>query len=298
LEAIAPHVVTLDDAGFEGELYLPRAADRFEVCVIVLAGSGGGLSHRDSAKALAKEGVPSLAVAYFNHGKLPRKLERIPLEYFERVAEWLASRRELRGARQVLMGRSRGAELCLQLAASYALYEGVIATSPSHVLWPGMGSPAWTFRDQDLPAVLNRTEEAPAPPVEHVDGKAYMILKDQCHFHLQDNPAVEAATIAVERIKGPVLLFSGLDDMLWPSSFFADQIERRALSRGFRFPLQNVQYEGVGHDFPLPGQQPTLRVAHPRAPSGVTYGGRADQIIRAAEDRWRRILAFLGVASS
>jgi hypothetical protein len=83
----------------------------------------------------------------------------------------------------------------------------------------------------------------------------------------------------------------------WPSAFFADQIESRARSRGFRFPLDNVQYEGVGHDFPLPGQPATLRAAYPGAPSGVAYGGQVEPIERAAVDRWRRIRSFLGRAN-
>jgi dienelactone hydrolase len=295
VEAIVPRVLTLDEAGFEGELYLPQGSRPFDVCVIVLAGSGGGLPHRDSAEALAREGIPSLALAYFNHGELPRKMARIPLEYFERAGRWLRGRPELRGARLVLMGRSRGAELCLQLAASFPLFEGVIASTPSHVLWPGNGNrvAAWTLRGEDLPAVWNRSEKAPAPAVEHVDGKDYLILEPLTHFHLEGNPAVDAATIAVENINGPILLFSGLHDLLWPSAFFADQIERRALARGFRFPLHNVQYAGVGHDIPLPGQPPTLRAAYPGAPSGVAYGGEAEQIERAALDRWGRILSFL-----
>jgi hypothetical protein len=157
----------------------------------------------------------------------------------------------------------------------------------------GNRTAAWTLRGEDLPAVWNRPEKAPAPAIEHVDGMDYLILAPHSHFHLEGNPAATAATIAVEKINGPILLFSGLDDRLWPSAFFADQIERRALAGGFRFQLHNVQYPDVGHDFPLPGQPPTLRAAYPGAPTGVAYGGQADQIERAALDRWHRMLSFL-----
>lgn len=300
--AITPRLVTLDEAGLEGELYLPRGRERFELCVIALGGSGGGLMHRDAAAALAQHGVAALALAYFGYGKLPPKLERIPLEYFEHAARWLGTTPELRGARLVLMGASRGAELSLKLAASYRVFEGVIATSPSYVLWPGVNTrnPAWTQGGRDLPVVEYKSERPPDPQIEQVDGKGYLISRDQFHFLLERNPTVEAAIIPIERITGPVLLFAGKDDLLWPSSFFADQIERRAASHGFRFPLANVQYEGVGHVFPAPGQPEILRVPPPKqliSLVGMALGGRADAVAAAAEDRWRRILAFIEAAA-
>ncbi|MEO0405099.1 MAG: acyl-CoA thioester hydrolase/BAAT C-terminal domain-containing protein [Bacteroidota bacterium] len=53
--------------------------------------------------------------------------------------------------------------------------------------------------------------------------------------------------IPVEQISGPVVLISGKDDQLWPSSFMANQIERRLKKRGFPFPVFNLQYEDSGH---------------------------------------------------
>jgi dienelactone hydrolase len=294
--AIAPRIAVLNEEGFEGELYLPEQNEPWDRCVIVLAGSGGGLAHRESAEALARAGHPALALAYFNYRELPRKMERIALEYFERAADYCGRQPEFGNLRIVLMGRSRGAELALQLAASCRRFHGVIATSPSHVLWPGMGgaNPAWTYHGEPLPFVHNRAESAPKAKVDQVvDGKPYMIMRDHSFFHLTDNPTAERATIAVEDVNGPILLFSGKDDMLWPSAFFADRIEERARTRGFRFSVENVQYEGVGHDFPLPGQPATLRAIFPGAAAGVAYGGSADLIERAASDRWQRILEFL-----
>lgn len=58
---------------------------------------------------------------------------------------------------------------------------------------------------------------------------------------------VSAATIKVERIKGPILLFSGKNDSVWPSSLMADMIEKRINDSDFKFDFNNIQYENAGH---------------------------------------------------
>jgi hypothetical protein len=42
--------------------------------------------------------------------------------------------------------------------------------------------------------------------------------------HLRDTRAVERATIPVEKTRGPILLVSGTDDQMWPSSALAAMI--------------------------------------------------------------------------
>ena len=53
---------------------------------------------------------PAFALAYFGYHGLPRDLDHIPLEYFERAAEWLAKKPGVDPRRIVIMGHSRGGE--------------------------------------------------------------------------------------------------------------------------------------------------------------------------------------------
>jgi len=58
---------------------------------------------------------------------------------------------------------------------------------------------------------------------------------------------VEKASIKVENINGPILLFSGNDDKIWPSSKMADMIEKRLEKNEFKHPFQNIKYDNAGH---------------------------------------------------
>ena len=57
---------------------------------------------------------------------------------------------------------------------------------------------------------------------------------------------MERATIPVEKIQGPVLLVSGSDDQVWPSSALADIAMRRLEAHDFAFPFKHLRYEGAG----------------------------------------------------
>ena len=58
---------------------------------------------------------------------------------------------------------------------------------------------------------------------------------------------VNQAAIKVENINGPILLFSGKDDKVWPSSFMADMIEERIKENSFQHSFENIQYINAGH---------------------------------------------------
>ena len=85
-----------------------RARNDPHVPVLLIGGSEGGLSMTGEAALLASHGYPALDVAYFGAYGLPRSLERIPLEYFVRVARWLDRRPGVDGHRLVVYGVSRG----------------------------------------------------------------------------------------------------------------------------------------------------------------------------------------------
>jgi pimeloyl-ACP methyl ester carboxylesterase len=295
--SVVPSLTPMD-GGLVGELYLPQAPCR--VCVVALSGSGGGLSHRPTAIALARAGVPAVALAYFGLPGLPRHLAEIPLEYFARAVAWVRAQPALRDGGLVVMGASRGAELALQLAATYGDFAACIATSPSSVRWGSVGrdAPAWTLDGKPLPRVLARPE-APAPRATVWDGRTYLIHRDGFVHHLTDNASVDAAAIAVERIRGPLLLFAGEGDDLWPSALFADRIVAHAHAhthgRGAAGAgtVTAVKYPDVGHIIPLPDEEPVLRVSFPGADAGMSYGGEREAAIRAGRDRFARIIDLL-----
>jgi dienelactone hydrolase len=213
--------------GIYGNLYLPERAAGRRPAVLVFSGSGGGLTTSFAAALLAARGYPSLALAYFKAPGLPRTLNDIPLEYFTRALRVLRAQPGVDPRHVLVAGASRGGEAALLLGAYFpGLVNGVVAGVPSSVVNPGLpdaGRPAWTLRGRPLPAVAPSEFGQPNPPGE------------------------ARAVIPVERIRGPVLLACGGQDLRWPSCGYVDAITARLRARGFSHPVTALRYPDAGH---------------------------------------------------
>jgi fermentation-respiration switch protein FrsA (DUF1100 family) len=139
--------------GLVGTLFAPQRASALPG-IIVIGGSGGGLREGQAA-LLASAGYPALALAYFAEEGLPKSLEEIPLEYFERAIHFMQRRPEVDGERIAVLGGSRGGELSLLLGATFPEIKCVIAYAPSGLIWGGFPNEgaAWTYQGKPLPSV-------------------------------------------------------------------------------------------------------------------------------------------------
>jgi dienelactone hydrolase len=214
--------------GIYGNLYLPKNAAARRPGVLVFGGSDGGLSTGFAAGLLAAHGYPSLALAYFKAPGLPRTLHNIPLEYFTNALGVLRAQPGVDPRHVLVMGVSRGGEAALLLGAYFPrLVNGVIAGVPSAVVnpgaWPDASQPAWTLRGRPLPAVSPADFGQPNPP-----GKP-------------------RAVIPVERIRGPILLACGEQDVVWPSCAYTDAITARLRAHRFAYPVTALRYRDAGH---------------------------------------------------
>lgn len=260
--------------GLAGTLFSP-AGDGPAPGVIVFGGSDGGLSPYTTREAAlsASEGFAALALAYFR-GNFPwgeglsddlsETLTRIPLEYFGRALEWLASRDGVNGERLGVVGHSRGGELALLLGATYPEVRAVVSYVGSGVVIssPEGDEPAWTHRGEEVPRVPYTTDPS-------------TITGEQ----------EERAEIPVEETKGPVLLIAAGDDAVWPSERFS-RIAMERLERHDRpYDDELVVYPKAGHAI----QAPYVPVA-----DGARFGGDEVPNAEANEDSWRRVLKLLG----
>jgi dienelactone hydrolase len=190
-----------------------------------------------------------------------------------------------------VLGTSRGGELALLLGATYpSAFRVVVANVPSSVVWPGLSndseSPAWTLNGKPLPAVPGRF------------GPADLKLSGRERFLKRMSAAgdLSRAAIPVERIGGPILLFSGKDDQLWPSDLFAAQVVERLESHTFTHDVEHYSYENAGHMIARP-YVPTSDVRqvrlHPISKRPNMMGGTPEGQARANVDSWRKLLSFL-----
>ena len=241
--------------------------------VLVLGGSEGGLPQR-SAAWLASHGYAALALAYFRYEDLPAKLEAIPLEYFGQAIAWMMKRPEIAPERIGVMGTSRGGELALQVGSMFQV-KAVVAYVPANVRYPACCGDtsvpyAWTWTGKPLAFAAPRLARNPAAP-----------LRD--------------AAIQVERIEGPILMISGEDDGVWPSSAMANSVMGRLKQNHFAHRYEHLKYPHAGH---RAGHQAIMpewhgQIRHPVSGREVHSGGTPEGNAQSSIDASPKVLDFL-----
>ncbi len=268
---------------------MPRAAfaDGVSCRNVDVDGSEGGLfSGSWSATVFASWGVPTLGLAYFGEPGLPADLQQIPLEYFAKAMDWLDAQPAVRSGKTVVAGGSRGGELALLLGATYPRVSAVIADVPSGFVWGdtrGSGA-AWTLGGVDLPSV------PPAPGAEPA------VVAGLESIARATPAALDAATIRVEDIAGPVLLIAGEDDALWPSCEFSKRVLARLETAGHVSAHGDVAtcYPAAGHAATsFVGSATTESMWADMGDGLFALGGTAKGIAAANRDADTRRHAFL-----
>jgi dienelactone hydrolase len=277
--------------GLVATMFLPADTDP-QPAIVCLGGSGGGL-WEEQAALLASERYVALSLAYFGIEELPKTLDNIPLEYFETAIRYLQGRPEVDADRMAVLGASRGGELALLLGATYPQIKGVLAYSPSGLVWFGMAKreAAWTLGGEPVPFVTASAD----PQLERAVRE-----KLSAGQPASWRPAFEStmekelkkgsdAIIAVEKTNGPILMLSGEDDRLWPSGPLSEVARRRLEERDFDHTYEHISYPETGHIFP----PPYLPAMFSQNQAGFIMGGTPEGTAHAQEDCWRRTLTFL-----
>ncbi|MGQ0548481.1 MAG: acyl-CoA thioesterase/bile acid-CoA:amino acid N-acyltransferase family protein, partial [Armatimonadota bacterium] len=294
------------DNGMVAALFRP-AASGLRPAIVVVGGSGGGLWEAPAA-LLASRGFVTLALAYFGIEPLPPGLVEIPLEYFGTAIRWLQQQDGVHPHSLAVLGQSRGGELALLLGATFPEIRAVVAYVPSGVMWGAVQAgterlpsvPAWTHHGQPLPFM-----EKAIADISTIDEMLSMkgaidwthspiVLTPGFVAALQKEEAVAQATIPVEHTRGPILMISGQDDQMWPSTRLAEIAVQRLTQHNFVFPVEHLSYPQAGHLVSLPYLPTTLRHSrHPITKLDFAYGGTAAGDSFARADSWPRVVAFL-----
>lgn len=270
----------LTGEGLVGRLYVPDGGES-GAAVVLLGGSGGGMQwQRLMAAVLASKGYTALALAYFNAPRLPERLEQIPVEYVRRALDALGRERSVDPARVAIVGYSKGSELALLAASRFGDVKAVAGYAPSSVAFQAFLPPdfpsisSWSLGGEDVPFVPLRGYRRSASSVEN-----WMT-------YLSQEEAVREASIQVEHAQGAVLLLTGRDDAIWPSSLMAEQIVNRMQEKDFVFPIVHLAFPEAGHGIARPGYLPT-------GPTAKRNGGTAAGTAKAQAGGWQALLEFL-----
>jgi uncharacterized protein len=227
--------------GFIADFYCSEGSQN-KVVILLLGGSDGGKPDRLVTPLLSLS-YPVMALAYFKTGELPEYLDTIPLEYFDKPIAWLQNNENTKKAKIVVVGASKGAELALLLASRKPQIAGVVGTAPSSVVWQGIPKTfwpprsSWSFGGQPMPFV----------PYDYSKAFSPNDIFDLYKRSLSQREAVQKASIEAEKINGPILLLSGAQDSLWPSTEMGDMICQRLKEKEFKYKCEHVKYTDAGH---------------------------------------------------
>lgn len=235
---------TINENGFQANYFVKNITEKKAAIVLI----GGGQWGDYWSQELANKGFVGLSLPYTGKEGLPKLPEEINLEYFEKSLAWLVKQPEVDPDKIIVMGASRNAELSLVIASLFPKFvSGVIAYAPSSVSWSNTVlpynsddlKPSWKYQGVAIPYVpMNKILGNDSNKIETLEYWKSGLTKTQY---------VTKATIKVEKINGPILLLSGKDDKVWPSSLMADMIEQRIKESNFQHPFLNIKYEKAGH---------------------------------------------------
>jgi acetyl esterase/lipase len=271
----------------QGSLLLPVRENG--VGVLVLAGSSGRVDVT-RARVFAALNCTALALRWFGGaGQVPGICE-IPLESFATAITRLVQQ----GCeRIVLVGTSKGAEAALLTAIHDSRVDGVVAISPSSVVWGNIGPgrdgeewpqrSSWTWGGDPLPFVASD----PYWKREFRDGLlTYRGLFERSLRRFASE--VDAATIPVEATQARIILVAGGDDALWPSELFARSIAARLAAVDKSAVL--VFHPEAGHRVLLPSETTPRSTRH-------AHGGNDAADLALGRAAWDAIEALIGSLS-
>ncbi len=214
--------------------------------LIVLGGSEGGLaSAANWANDLShRYNVAALGVAYFGYKNLPPNLELIQLEYVAQAIDFLRSKPEVDTSKIGIIGVSKGGELALLIASNYPKIKFVVGYVPSNVAFQGLKADwsfsaysSWEYREE-------RVSFLPYAAPHEVKGNEIADMYRASLTHLDKYPD---AIIPVENINGPILLFSGEDDNMWPATDMCNMIIDQLDSLKFAHSYEHISFKDAGH---------------------------------------------------
>ncbi len=285
----------INENGFQANLFVKENIKNKTAVIFI----GGGQWGDYWAKEIAEKQFVGLSLPYVGRENLPNLPEEIDLEYFEKAIKWLGKQKSVNPKKIIVVGVSRNAELALLIASIFPdIISGVVAYSPSSVSWSNTVLPynsnelkaSWRYSGVDIPYVA----------MEKISGNNSDKIRMLEYWEngLSEIDSINNAFIKVELIKGPVLLFSGMDDKVWPSAKMADMIVKRLKNSNFNYNYKNIKYENAGHLISNnPEQSSDIRIGKINI-NGKSYeyefGGTKDGDFKAKKDAKIKLMEFIG----
>lgn len=295
-DVIVKHI---SEQEFSGDLFYKEKSNN--KTILILGGSDGNMRALAlMAAPLASRGFNVLMVPFFASEGLPDKLEKIPLEYFEKIFEWI-EKNEITSTKEIFLhGTSKGGELALLLASRYKQIKKVVTVEPHAYCFQaldgimnGNNVSSWAYKGDSIPYV-------------EVDNNIF--FKEQKNYIEKGLPfgfastykkCVEKATnreearIKVENSQADILLIAGKEDNIWNSYDGCLEILANLEKNHYQYSVELLTYDKMGHPMPIPYIVPISETLSINMMGGVfSSGGTIEGNAEAQFKSWKRTIEF------
>lgn len=294
---------------FCGTLICPQSETGTLHAIVILPGSSGSIPVV-VAEHVASYGYAVLALKYFGADGLPPHLEGIHLESLKDAITWLKEKALIKAVTITLLGYSRGGELALLFGSLFpTLVNGIIAYVPSSYVcggFPHPNRPAWLVKNKPVAPFLkglmsedeSLTElgdlqlatEKGLIPMHRNEAEDPFVVADLFMAREKSVKNVSLAAIPVENIICPILVISGGQDKIWPSSHYAQQIADRL--EDYESPIERkfINFPEAGHGIFSPFDGP---IHHAVGGFWCALGGTPEGNLKANQEAWTATFNFL-----
>lgn len=284
---------------FKGELYYKEKSNN--KTILMVGGSSGDVQALALLAApLASKGFNVLVVPYFAAEGLPEKLEKVPLEYFEKVFEWIENNEITKAKEIFLHGTSKGGELALLLASRYKQIKKVAAIEPHAYCFQalnGMTSgndvSSWSYNEESIPYIEvenNIFFEDQKKAVE----KGIPFGFASCYKKsIERSGNKEAARIKVENSEADILMVAGKADNIWNSYDGCLEIMHNLKKKDYKYKVQLLSFDKMGHPMPVPYIIPISETLSMDMMGGVfSSGGTIEGNAEGQFKLWEKTIEF------
>lgn len=285
--------------GFTGQLFYQKNSNN--ITILMLGGSDGQMQALSLiAGPLASRGFNVLTVSYFASEELPEKLEEVPLEYFEKIFQWIENNEITRMKNIYLHGTSKGGELALLLASRYKQIKKVVAVEPHTYcfqaldgLMSGKNVSSWAYQGKSIPFIEVDNKTFFENQKKDIEKGIPFGFASTYRKSIEKATNLEEARIKVENSEADILLICGKKDNIWDSYEACLEILKNLKSINYNHHVELLSYENMGHPLPVPYILPlsmTLRM--PMNGGMFSTGGTVEGNIEGQIQSFTRTIEF------
>jgi dienelactone hydrolase len=242
-DLLPPKRELINSSGFKTAFYTPAKGTGPWQPVVLLSGSQGGMIRGKRVNQLIAAGYCVITPEYLGFGE---DLISIPLEFFDKTLAWLQNDPRVVQGGVAVVGGSKGGELALLLASRKEEIRVVVGIVPSSYVSMGIArryhsSSSWSYAGEDLPYLPYSGFHA---MIAAMTSQQFLKVYTLGWNKRANYPE---ARIPLEKSNAAVLLLSGKNDAMWPSTLMCEEIIDQLRKEGYRFPYEHVAYE-CGHN--------------------------------------------------